>query len=655
MKKHFKKVIAFLLSVSLLTGIINAEETSSDSETVTDTTTDSTDSTDSTNSGDEPITPPEDEDPFIPPTVFKEGDTLLRVGIFYSSDIKESYRLTPSNKDTQLGFDFYSTTEDHEFTYLYTIEKTSDICYAKGGNLYKYKESESKWDYRSTTSLSKAIVGGYHIMLPESYANARKLDEAIAKLSETVENDIIPSSINGELKILLGSYFTEKEAKAALEEISDTFEGATLISPSDKNEIVVLDHQSAKILFYFLDSFEKGLGCYPRKAEGQNNYIKIQSGYYWPGIFEAKRYKTSSSQDVIMLVMISEMEEYVESVVPWEISSSWPLESLKAFAICVRTYAYANLGRHSSLGFDLCCDSNCQTSLGHSRVTEGVREAVKATDGLMMMCEGKPATAYYSAVTGGSIAAAHEVWNQLPEKYLVGRFTPWEKYETHKYGTWEYTATPKELCTHMRSRGYTQFKDEIKDIKINRLCENSSYVYSITVTDIHGTEATIFRTRNVKNSMIDYLLSANFVISHNGVIEDGLPDNSTGIYVMTADGLKLLPPENKEQIHVITSTGIKTSALPNILSVSTSKGAVSLDVLKEAENFVKNAKQSESKNNTANGNFTFIGKGYGHGAGMSQIGVRDLADLGYKYPDILLSYFPNTEIIHFTEFTKPAN
>ena len=148
-----------------------------------------------------------------------------------------------------------------------------------------------------------------------------------------------------------------------------------------------------------------------------------------------------------------------------------------------------------------------------------------------------------------------------------------------------------------------------------------------------------------------YLKSANFVISHNGIVEDGIPDNSTGIYVMTKDGIKLLPPENKDQIHVMTSTGIKTSALPNILSVKTASGAVSLDVLKEAENFVKSAKNSDStRESTENGNFTFIGKGYGHGAGMSQIGIRDLADLGYQYPDILLQYFPNTEIIHFTEF-----
>ncbi len=649
MTKYLKKIIAVLLSSVLLCSAVFADETTFESDTDTpDETTSETESGETTN--DEPVTPPEDEEPFIPPTVFKEDDILLRVGIFYAPDIREGYRLRPSG--AQLGFDLYSTTMDHKFTYLYSIEDISDIFYAKGGNLYKYKESESKWIYRSTSDTSKATVGGYHILLPEVYENAKKLDEGIEKLSEAYEERIIPACINGELKLLIGSYFSKSDANKALSKMTGLPEDTAVLSPSEENEVVVLDHNTGDMLFYFLDSYEIGLGCYPRKTDGEYNYIKIQSGYYWPGIFEAKRYKDSTG-DFLSLIMISEMEEYVESVVPWEISSSWPKETLKAFAICVRTYAYANFGRHESLGFDVCCEANCQKSLGHSNVTKDVRDAVSETRGMMMVCEGRPATAYYSAVTGGSIAAAHEVWNQPAEKYLVGQFTPWEKYETHKYGVWQYEATPSELCSYMRGLGYTQLKDEIKDIKFNRLCENSSYVYSMTVTDIHGNEATMIRTRNVKNSLSAYLKSANFVVSHNGVIEDGLPDKSTGIYVMTADGLQLLPPENKDQVHVMTATGIKTTALPNILAVNTSNGAVSLDVLKEAENFVKDAKKNkDAEKSGANGNFIFIGKGYGHGAGMSQIGIRDLAELGNTYQEILLKYFPNTEIISFEDYIK---
>ena len=49
-------------------------------------------------------------------------------------------------------------------------------------------------------------------------------------------------------------------------------------------------------------------------------------------------------------------------------------------------------------------------------------------------------------------------------------------------------------------------------------------------------------------------------------------------------------------------------------------------------------------------NFIFVGKGWGHGVGMSQYGARDLADMGYGYEDILNSYFTDVEIIDWEDF-----
>jgi stage II sporulation protein D len=44
------------------------------------------------------------------------------------------------------------------------------------------------------------------------------------------------------------------------------------------------------------------------------------------------------------------------------------------------------------------------------------------------------------------------------------------------------------------------------------------------------------------------------------------------------------------------------------------------------------------------GVFTFIGKGHGHGIGMSQYGARGLAELGWAYDDILRYYYTGTEV-----------
>ena len=51
---------------------------------------------------------------------------------------------------------------------------------------------------------------------------------------------------------------------------------------------------------------------------------------------------------------------------------------------------------------------------------------------------------------------------------------------------------------------------------------------------------------------------------------------------------------------------------------------------------------AEDKNN-----FIFVGKGWGHGVGMSQFGAYDLGKLGYSAEEILKKYFINTEIIDY--------
>ncbi len=47
-------------------------------------------------------------------------------------------------------------------------------------------------------------------------------------------------------------------------------------------------------------------------------------------------------------------------------------------------------------------------------------------------------------------------------------------------------------------------------------------------------------------------------------------------------------------------------------------------------------------------NFIIVGKGWGHGVGMSQYGALDLAELGYSAEAILNAYFTDIDIIHYT-------
>ena len=46
-------------------------------------------------------------------------------------------------------------------------------------------------------------------------------------------------------------------------------------------------------------------------------------------------------------------------------------------------------------------------------------------------------------------------------------------------------------------------------------------------------------------------------------------------------------------------------------------------------------------------NFIFVGKGWGHGVGMSQWGCYDLAVKGYSYDEIIRAYFPTVTLVDY--------
>ncbi len=571
----------------------------------------------------------------MPYTLYDESDILMRLGVYYGEDTTTSQRLRCSGNDN--GYYLYKT-ENKTYEYIWTLDASTVFVCVDGNLKHSYDGDGYKYYYRSPSP----EIGGYHLLLDGKYENA---EDALTQLTILKEKQdifsLFPCYENGSYVIKAGDYSGEQQAQADAEACSELLGiGCSAIGYTESG-IKVLNN-SGEIIFGF-DCTEKcGLGFY---AAGEDNYVKLNSGYYRAGINEFKRYTNKSEDaDGVSLVMICSLEEYVMGVVPWEIYNHWPAEIEKAFAITARSYAYANIDKHSKHGFDICSSSHCQNNKGMSRVNQNVKDAVLATANIILMCDGEIVTAYCNDLGGGSIAAGHQVWNQNELPYLQGMFTPWEVLDGRTYGKWSYSDTAKGLCEYLNTRGYPQLKDEISDIKIT-LCDNSSYVYKVTITDIHNESVTITRTRNVRNALYKYLHSGNFVIEHNGKIENGYDKEAVyGIYVMTAEGIKVIKGETN--LTIKTALGTLTAKSPEELSVKTSATTVSSDVAAETREFLKN---SVSNSEEANGNFTFIGSGNGHGVGISQWGGRDLADSGKSCTEILSTYFPTSYTANISE------
>ena len=104
----------------------------------------------------------------------------------------------------------------------------------------------------------------------------------------------------------------------------------------------------------------------------------------------------------LLLVNVLSLENYLCGVLPSEMSDSFPMEALKAQAICARTYALQQQEnqRAKELGADLDDSTSYQVYNNRQHGTK-TDQAVKETAGLVMMQDGALADArYYSTSCG---------------------------------------------------------------------------------------------------------------------------------------------------------------------------------------------------------------------------------------------------------------
>lgn len=104
------------------------------------------------------------------------------------------------------------------------------------------------------------------------------------------------------------------------------------------------------------------------------------------------------------LVIVNEvlLEEYLYSVVPSEMPASYPLEALKAQAICARTYAYRHMTRSGIAGFGAHVDDSAGYQV-YNNIAENAQttKAVKETAGRLLYYGDALCGSYYYSTSCG--------------------------------------------------------------------------------------------------------------------------------------------------------------------------------------------------------------------------------------------------------------
>ncbi|MFN8161564.1 MAG: SpoIID/LytB domain-containing protein [Solirubrobacterales bacterium] len=133
---------------------------------------------------------------------------------------------------------------------------------------------------------------------------------------------------------------------------------------------------------------------------------------------------TRSAAGSLNVVNRLNVNNYAKGVVPREVPPSWPVATLRTFAVAARSIALStDVGGN---GFDLYSDTRTQVYGGMSAETARTNRAVHATRGQIVTYRGRVAQTFYTSSTGGRTESRFLGGPQVP--YLESVRDPYDYY-----------------------------------------------------------------------------------------------------------------------------------------------------------------------------------------------------------------------------------
>ncbi len=155
----------------------------------------------------------------------------------------------------------------------------------------------------------------------------------------------------------------------------------------------------------------------------------------------------TSKSGSLVLVNEADIERYVAGVTEAEAGKGHEIEYYKVQSVISRTYALANMGRHSTEGFNVCDQVHCQAYHGMSRWDENILIGTFETkDHVLVNSDIELITAAFHSNCGGHTLNSEHVWRK-PLTYLVGRPDTFCMAMPHSH--WEKTVSKQSWLRYM--------------------------------------------------------------------------------------------------------------------------------------------------------------------------------------------------------------
>ncbi|MFH2069229.1 MAG: SpoIID/LytB domain-containing protein [Candidatus Omnitrophota bacterium] len=166
-----------------------------------------------------------------------------------------------------------------------------------------------------------------------------------------------------------------------------------------------------------------------------------------------------------------ELEKYVCGVLAGEIPSDWPLEALKAMAVCARTFAVNKVIANFNNYYHLTSEVRDQVYRAGFRQNEFFTRAVSETRGEVLTYDKNLAQVYYYASSGGYTASSASVWgNDFP--YLKAMNDPYSTEEP--YNSWTLALNPAEFLRALKEVGDIQnLSGTLKSVEVAKRDESN--------------------------------------------------------------------------------------------------------------------------------------------------------------------------------------
>lgn len=406
-------------------------------------------------------------------------------------------------------------------------------------------------------------------------------------------------------------------------------EGKEYQLTNEENDVLKIENNSL--------TFVNNAGLINSKGIGESNFWKISPvkdykiapragikvkdvvagrGFHWQkyiDIFLSGSIEITLIDGAIILINELPIEEYLMCVATSEMSAECPDTLIESQTIAARSWMLANVEqKHVSIGMDVCNDDCCQRYQGTTYLAEQSIAGAMKTYGQVLTFNDKICDARYSKSCGGAMETYSTIWIGEDLPYMQNKVDFIDKNQvvllplnTNKKAQDWINSQPDSFCSPK-----TISEEELPKYLGNVDKEGSYFRWQFQYSQIEITT----------------LLNKQLNLHTKGILSlNALERGGSGRIIHLE--IEYIDNQNDKKTYIVERDVEIRRVLHEDFMYSSC-----IDV-----------EASEIKNDLP-GLFTIKGAGWGHGAGLCQIGALGMSLKGYSTEDIVYHYFPGSRL-----------